>query len=265
MIIAQNSRLFNYFCSSLYSLGILRIKFNPSCNVIHVESKPTKESRSNCRWYLISFLETSYILQLLLKREGTPTEDAISGLLLSILLITWAHIHELRNKPAEIEYLLNTVFHLNSTLPETNGQGHTSLGIKVNVIFGYSALATGFLMPVGIVYGLHLVNPCKSTLVGYWLIPKCNGQLWAPHLARDAINVAVNFFLLFVNHWMWTLATFAGSFVAAIFLTFSVRAIHQFISRFVYTYLDYKGESCVCPSGWYPFHPCWIKYFFHHC
>lgn len=232
MIIAENSHLLGYFCKVLSFLKILRITFNPVLNVVRITQKISSESwRSTTRWYLLTLFSVAFIFQHLFKRETTPSENTISGILLGILLVTWAHSYELRSKPAEIECLLNALFQLHSTLPGKNAGGHVPLGIKMNVAFIRSALVSGFLLPVGVVYGLHCGYPCKGTLVGSWLIPKCSGCFWASHFAFDAINLVIKWVIFLINQWMWTLLTYAGCFMSAIFLILGVQAVHQLISR----------------------------------
>lgn len=238
MIIQQNSYLLGYFCKLLSFIGILRIKFDPRFNVVHCEKNPSNESWLLFYWRFATFLVAIYILQYQFKQGDTPSEAAVSKILIIMILVSWTLVYEIRNKSTEIEYLLNSLFHVHSILPGTMQRAEIPLGIRINIIFAYAAFATGYLAPIGIVYGLHWRNPCKSSLIGNWLIPQCCGHFLAPGLPYDVANSTMEWVILLINHWMWTFWGFTASFVSAILLTFSVRAIHQFISRLIYNTLQ---------------------------
>lgn len=76
---------------------------------------------------------------------------------------------------------------------------------QMNLLFGYFMPPTVIIIPVGYVYGLHWLNPHQSSLIGYWILDQ-----WQ-------FDKQIEFFLLKItillfNHWVWSVAIFAGAF-----------------------------------------------------
>lgn len=50
-----------------------------------------------------------------------------------------------------------------------------TLVAKLTIAYAYCAFLTGPIVSSGLVYGLHWLNPCKPSLIGYWLLQECSG------------------------------------------------------------------------------------------
>lgn len=153
------------------------------------------------------------------------------------LVVCCTNVHELKKKPTEIVCLLNYIFQLDAIIPESTSKEEISpLEVKINIAFVHCELISVFLLPIAIVYGLHLSHPCQSTLVGYWILPYCKTSFLeiqedtTTFVARVmCLSIEIPVFLL--NHWMWSFAMHACGFGVCIFLILGVRAIYQFVMR----------------------------------
>lgn len=230
MIIARNPRLFINLCRLVFSIGILRIRFYPEHNRVLIENKPISKYLSIASTCISSFMAIIYLLQCLLNKKDSSTESVVSWVFLMLLFVGLAYLHELRRKPNEIVCLLNSLFQLNSFIPGEIIQEKKSLEVTMNIAFVQCDLITAIFLPIGFVYGLHLGNPCKASLVGFWGIHNC-AEVQTKNCANHIINLIIKCVIFLLNHWMWSLAMHAGTFGVCSFITLGVRAVHQFLLR----------------------------------
>lgn len=80
-------------------------------------------------------------------------------------------------------------------------QRNTSVTCAFCMLYAYALFPLLFLVSFVCVYGLHAYNPCKATLLGYWLLPECHSQSF-----NLFVNFAVKFVVLLTNHWIWSYA-----------------------------------------------------------
>lgn len=169
MILVENPRQFNALCQFAFSLGNLRIKFNKKRNTVTIEKCRPSTCRPNWKYYFSPLLVCIYALQCFWKKRSTLVENVLVENSLIILLIGQVYIHQLPLKQNEIVFFLNGLFRLHSLYPNTgNSQSSSGLGAFVNIV-----MVTGIVFPIGFAYGQHWKNLCKSTLIGFWLIPRC--------------------------------------------------------------------------------------------
>lgn len=67
----------------------------------------------------------------------------------------------------------------------------------------YCLYVTAVTLPVIYVYGLHIIDPCKPSLVAHFLLQGCavhdNQVDWMSYI----FNQVVKFAILLLNHWIW--------------------------------------------------------------
>lgn len=170
MILAQNLHLFCSLCKLAYSLGTLRTKFDPTTNKVTLEKPQGQDTWKKYRYYLSTLLTAIVALQCFLMKNSAMMETIIAWSLLTFLLIGHNFVCEFRMKPDETQGLFNSLFHLNSLLPNKVETIKTTLPIRANLLVGYAMILSALLIPIGFAHGLHWLNPCKPTLAGYWLI-----------------------------------------------------------------------------------------------
>lgn len=226
MIIAANPRLLFILCQLLRCTGNNKIKFNlKSRNVTICEISPL--SISFWRYYLSAVLVTTYVSQCILKKNEDVGETVVAWVLLIVLLVSQTYAIELGRKLSKIRDCINGVFQLDNILPITPGRYRKTME-NLYVSFGYSLVFGGCIVPFGFVHALHWQNPCKATLAGYWLIPKCYSTPNADHITADFV---VRLLVFLVNHWMYSFAINAAMFCISVMHTFTVFAIQEFIQR----------------------------------
>lgn len=70
----------------------------------------------------------------------------------------------------------------------------------LNVLFAHAMYITSIILPIGFVYGLHWMDPCKPSLAGYWLIGECSeNALHSPLSVCPFTKITI----LLLNHWAW--------------------------------------------------------------
>lgn len=76
-----------------------------------------------------------------------------------------------------------------------------SLQEKACNIVAKAAFSSGFVVPIGTVFGFHWKNPWKTSLAGYWLIPETtnqeNGALY------EMVQILCKLCVLSYNLWLW--------------------------------------------------------------
>lgn len=76
---------------------------------------------------------------------------------------------------------------------------------KLNMLCAAGVFITSIIFPPLFFYGLHWTNPCKPSLIGFWLLPECSQicpieNIWLPHRG------IFHFSLLALNHITYQIA-----------------------------------------------------------
>lgn len=229
MILAQNPLLLSKLCLLARSVGCIEIRFYPKFGQVSLDNQHSAHLILTKRRYLFAaILIAIYALQCICRSNGASVDIGVvlAWVLLIMLMVSGCYVLEVRRKSIEIRDSINAIFQLDSILPDKSKKTGTSLAFKVNIAFGYAALLTVLLEPIVIVHGIHWVNPCKDTLVGYWLIPRCHS---------DGENSCMGFLLrlcvMSSNHWMWSFVGHGAVFGLTIMQLLTVVAMQQFIQR----------------------------------
>lgn len=233
MIIPENPHLFGYLCKLIHFWGNVRIKFNPTQNVVTTERKASSKVSPEIKYFLLAFMVLVYAHQFIQRKSGSPMETVTAWNCLMLLVASQSYIHQLRIKSSEIAVLFNSIFQLDSTYPNTCKARRDSnpVQIKAMVAFAYILVLTAVLYPIGCVYGLHWINPCKTTLVGYWLIRKCYSGIEAKTFADSVVDLVSKFVVLLANHWVWSFSFHASCFGTGAIHGLAVASLQQIIQR----------------------------------
>lgn len=226
MIIARNPRLLSYLCTQARCMGILKIRFDPASRHITLINVSTPPLLVRWRHYLLAILATIYILQCIQKNNVINEESVLAWIFLIMFLGTTTYTFEVRRKAVEIRDCVEALFQMDSILPESPGVRSPRL-LKIYLIFLYIVSLSAPAFPLGIVYGLHWGNPCRSTLVGYFLIPRCSSDIeatWTDFVVQICVQV--------VNHWIWSFVCIGTAFGSCLLNLLVVVAIQQLILRY---------------------------------
>lgn len=229
MIFVENSRVFAILCKLVFIMRIISIEFNPYSNQVKLLSP----NSSTSRW--IFNIETMLIVVLIFqyfqKKDVTSIENVIALILWVVILCCILHIHQLRTKATDVVLLINGLFQFDIMYPNPmDNQGKMSLRRKINVAFIHCCAISAVLIPLGIAYGLPLLNPCLKSSAFYWTLPECTAEA---KVTQDttAIGLITKCVVLLINHWMWATASHGGFYPLPVLHTMATIALQQFTRR----------------------------------
>lgn len=225
MILAQNPRLLSYLCKLAHSLGNLEVRFDPDARRLTLDQNCSKSVTSNWRYYLLTMLATIFLFQCVLNADASCVGSVLACIFLGVLYTAAAYTFEVRRKAIEIRDCVNALFQLDSILPGKPGV-RTLLLLIIYILFVYIVNLTTIILPLVFVHGFHWINSCRLTLVGYFLIPRCH-----LHTETALTDIAIQLFLILLNHWMWSFVFHGTMFGACVVLILAVTAVQQFIKR----------------------------------
>lgn len=221
----ENPKLLSYFCKIVHGVRTLPIEFHPTKKRTKLVVKPGWMWKWNNRTH--AFWVFASLTQMLVINSKTPLEGVLAWLGVCMEISTLIFIHEERKKAVEIPLLCNAIFDFDIIYPSSRKHTRT-LNDEGSMILLYCMVISPTILPIGYVYGLHLMNPCKVSLVGSRLIPECNENISLP----IPIGIAVKCGVFIVNHWLWLTSICSATFVVSVVNTMSVNSIHRFIERF---------------------------------
>ncbi len=76
-----------------------------------------------------------------------------------------------------------------------------SLIERMNVFYAYAYCPSMLCLPIAYIYGLHWMDPCKPSIIGYWLIPEC-GTYW--NSGNWIWSFSGKLVVFVINHWTWS-------------------------------------------------------------
>lgn len=233
MTLVQNPKLFCHFCKLVYAVKIIPIEFHPQVGTTTlVDNSSSILWKWNHRFHAL-WVATS-VIQLQVTSNKTTMEGILAAAGVALQIASLILIHEERRKSVETAKLCNALFHFENIYP--SGRKHPrTLNEIGSMILLHCMLLSPTVLPVGYVYGLHLMNPCKVSLVGSWLIPECNDGL----SLSNTIAIVVKFTviprniqgIILINHWLWLTTVCSGTFIVSVVNTLSVSNIQQLIER----------------------------------
>lgn len=70
---------------------------------------------------------------------------------------------------------------------------------KIGLVYAYSLFPLPFCVGVFCAYGIHIYNPCKTTLLGYWMLPECHFRNF-----NVLLNSSIKIGVFLSNHLIWS-------------------------------------------------------------
>lgn len=231
LIVTENSRVFSCLCKLAYSTRNLEIRFQPNSSLVTLDNETSITSLTKWRYILLGVFLTSYFLQRVFTKDESQLESFIAWVFLIMLLLGSSYVVEVRRKAMEIRDCINMLYELDLILPGKHGATQTSLLLKIYVLFIYTAFGAAFVLPIIPAHGLHWINPCKSTLAGYWMIRGCLSKSKQPGL-----DILVQSGVILLNQGVWSFVVNATIFGASVIHILAVAAIQQLIQRYDNTF-----------------------------
>lgn len=106
----------------------------------------------------------------------------------------------------------------------------------LNEIVAYMLLLSAILHVPTIVFGFHFLNPCKPSLMGYWLLPQCWSTQCssAKNVTNTLLSVVALFqkiLLLVTNYWMVGFGINAGPLAVGYLMILCTVSLHDCLNR----------------------------------
>lgn len=226
----MESQVFKHLCTLVAVLKTVPIKLHPHDQLITRIKTPNKYS---CKLCLFIFLSMNFVTQFFLSRDTTALDKVVNGIFLGILLCCMSQVLVCAAKIDEMVLLLNSNFRFEYLhCDKTRIKKPLPLRDKINLVFVWCIIFSALTYPTVFVYGFHWKNPCKPSLVGYWLIEECYSDRYKSYQFKEMWNIFTKFSVLTMNQWMWTYALHTTAFCSCVFLTLAVSTIRSFIERY---------------------------------
>lgn len=228
MSFIQHPKVLSNFCSFVRVLEISPIKFSHNSRKARVVKSPEKIFKVRHRISVL--LVILFSTQCIFNQYKSPVGSIVTTISLNVLIVNQLLILEHRRKAIELVQLFNCIFQFEQLYP--GRKQPETLRSKLNKLIVYSMAMSAIGLPLGFVYGLHIMGLCKTSLVGYWLIPECCGgenglKFHLPILFKFPMKLIV----FLVNNWMWSMTMHSATFTAGVPSTMGVCSIHLIVRR----------------------------------
>lgn len=127
------------------------------------------------KWYWLAAMILILTIQNVLAPSTTPIIDKmLGGVVVSISYALVAPYYAYLKKDSTVMLYVNGVFQF---LRRQNRfqvlELKRTLIELLNIVCALGIFVTGLFIPIMLSFGLHWTNPCKPSLIGYWLLPEC--------------------------------------------------------------------------------------------
>lgn len=158
-----------------------------------------------------SYFATATIVLLLIQgfyeSINSPYEDfkrvIIPWMLIIISIAGIFYLYVCKTKAAEIAELVNAFIQFDKMYPRV---AKRFCELPVGQILGLAMTTAIFfsqiVVPIGAVFGFHLIDPYKPSLEGYWLIHESDNQS-ERSIFTKCISIVIATFLLIYNYRIW--------------------------------------------------------------
>lgn len=137
-------------------------------------------------------------LESLWKGKLTFFDKLICGVGAVGLLATFVSLRALNRESTVLCLYVNGLLNVQKRFSVLSRPDKLSLICRLNLLSAYWFYVTIFGFPVMFVYGFHWTEPCKPTLIGYWVLPECN------QLFSNCGDFLWKLMVFGFNHWLWS-------------------------------------------------------------
>ncbi len=184
-------------------------------------------------------------LQIYLKaKQGIRSSDLVIGLFaLLAILATTSFINICRKNGRLWEEYQNNLFafqekyNRKKEFKKHYNAKHFALATStietLNMLFVPGFVVTGALLPFMLVLGVHWSNPCKPSLLGYFILKECFDE--ADNLTglfRNACAILVKLIVYVVNLWVWSFGENGCHYIFVSLLMFGAMMTRESIEMF---------------------------------
>lgn len=228
MVILHNLGIFERIYKTARFLKVLDFTWNPVTKQMEPGKDPSYTKAVSRKCHLHFFFVLGLTLQAIFVPEHLPYATSVTEKLVgmsNLMFNLFAHIflEVLTRKSGDAIRFMNGTLKAASATPTFLVRRESvklSLVERVNILFVYVNWITVIFSGVLIVFGFHWMEPCKPSLVGYWLLPQCQTG------TSSILETVLKFILFCWNCWMVYVAASIGAFLfgnVCILSTFTLR------------------------------------------
>lgn len=217
---------------SLFGKGNnLPVKWNESTNCL-TENFDTTRRTLNYKGYGLYVFTLCLLLQIaewhIFQRNTTHLDKIKIGISLVLFISASAHAYAVLDKVPEVILCTNGHLQILENCKDKCGtnSGDTSLIWRLNLLFVFGIYLGATLCPPIHVYLFHWLNPCLPSLLGYWLIPTCQG------FKSSNLEIPVKFGILIFNHVILQITSQWLGYVIAVLLCLETMSLVECLKLF---------------------------------
>lgn len=159
-------------------------------------------------------------------------QDVIS---IAALVAFSIHLYAVLDKGTDIILFINGLFQFLEKHPRKISQDVTSRMIDgfsiiecLNLVFAFGIAICAVALPISFVYGLHSINLCRPSLLGYFLLEEC-ARHGHPRTWKDLFTKVLVFL---GNHFIWSFGFQATVVVIALLQALGTLMLHDCLKIF---------------------------------
>lgn len=239
MILVQHFSLLSKICwvSSVFQVASFQLERGPTSYVLKICYKDGASCISTKKLWSRYCIYLSFVILVITQYFLIDSVSTIDTLLFWFAIIPLAaglcYIYVNQTKATEIVLYINSIFQFHSIYGDGNQQESLSLQARMALLFVRLILPTPFVVPIVCVYFLHWMNPCKASLLGYWLLRECleNEKNEQPHSFTKIVDTILKIILFLLNHLMWAFGIHGIPFGMLVMNTISIICLQQLVDR----------------------------------
>lgn len=118
---------------------------------------------------------------------------------------------------------------------------------RLNIRFAQYVTVAGISVGVVFAAGFHFRNPCKPSLVGYWLLPQCNSF---EHVGSSLIRRLMWFMVVVMNWWFINFSSVSTIFLVSNLQILSNLTLGNLLQGYIVKFLVFF-QKLKCPGKMY--------------
>ncbi|CAL8136888.1 unnamed protein product [Orchesella dallaii] len=160
---------------------------------------------------MLQILFHEFVANLKIRQENILIQ-ILTAYTIILVPVSLAYVKVCVTRASELISFINGLFYLKNSSqenssPQKNTAWHSNPLQKINVLFAWGLFIFLRAFPAMIVFGFHLDNPCKSTLLGWWALPECFSNDFSQFNGNLILKVLMGlpkFGVLFINYLIYS-------------------------------------------------------------
>lgn len=163
-------------------------------------------------------------IQISLTKNTAIQNSILSWMLIFMLTVSNFFVYVCRKKSPEFAAFINGLIQFDKLYPKKASQ-YKSMTIQeiACVVTVHGLNVSQVLLPFGVIFGFHWIDPWKPSLAGYWLIPISHGS--TENFLTKITALGIKCLVLLYNYWMWNFVLAGTVFAVGLLYNLCVNTI----------------------------------------